>query len=46
MNLTLSTEVVRRADKKEMVEDIVEDFLAKDIPSNQQIKRYTFDMRA
>ena len=46
LNLTLSTEVVRRADKKEMVEDIVEDFLAKDIPSNQQIKRYTFDMRA
>lgn len=46
LGLTLSTEVVKRMEKKEEVENIVEDFLAKDIPGNQQIKRYTFDMRA
>lgn len=46
LGLNLTMEVVKRIDKKAEVEDIVEDFLAKDIPSSQQIKRYTFDMRA
>jgi hypothetical protein len=46
LGLSLDVEVVRRTQKKAEVEDIVEDFMAKDIPSSQQIKRYTFDMRA
>lgn len=47
LGLSLDTEVVRRAEtKKQEVEDIVDDFMAKDIPASQQIKRYTFDMRA
>ncbi len=46
LGLTLETEVVKRVGKKEQIEDLVEDFLAKEIPASQQIKRYTFDVRA
>ena len=46
LGLSLETEVVRRTDKKEQVENFVEDFLAKDLPASQVVKRYNFDMRA
>ena len=46
LGLSLETEVVRRTDKTEQVENFVDDFLAKDLPASQQVKRYNFDMRA
>ncbi|MBQ4232502.1 MAG: flagellar hook-length control protein FliK, partial [Lachnospiraceae bacterium] len=47
LGLSLNSEVVKReTSKKEEVEDFTKDFLNKDIPETQTIKRYTFDMRA
>ena len=47
LGLSLNSEVVKReSSKKEEVSDFTKDFLNKDIPETQTIKRYTFDMRA
>ena len=47
IGFSLNSEVVKReSSKKEEVSDFTKDFLNKDIPEAQTIKRYTFDMRA